>query len=578
METLIETPPVLGKHVRARAGDLVEGDNPRPESEIDPDYIQELADSFVALGAMLQWPLVKRLPDGRLKIIAGHCRIRGWILAFGKDAEVDLIETDKDEKAWLDAAAMTENVIRRAMSPVAEAEAAARMLGQCGGDRDETAKRLGWKRPMLDDRLKLMYAEKPVREALAAKQILLGHAELLALMRKESQEAALAHLLSMLKDGKTTMSVADFKAHLERAALALDLAIFDKADCVSCRHNSSNSLFAETISGGKCANKACYDEKTEKEIEKRAQSLRDEWQVVRIAKAGENFTIIPLVAEGAKGVGVEQAEACKACKDYGAVVSAVPDKLGKVYTGMCMNVPCNTKMVAARIKAEQAAAAKLVEADAGAKAPAGAGKGKAAESKSSSAAKPAAAAVKYPEPSRAVREYREKLWRAVFQRFVTALDVQGNRSILLAIALSDPSVIDHEAIASSMKELVPAGASPNDFAKALSMVREYSAEQLANALKHVAANVSESMPIEDIVAALKSFGIKLADHWKVKKEFFELLTKNEVDVVCQEIGIAKAMGSSYAKAKAGGKPDYINAVLSVENFDYHGRIPKLVSW
>ncbi len=580
METVTDAP--MGVHKRIRANEIDRGDNPRPESEIDPHYITELAESFKVLG-MLQFPLVRLMPNGRYQLVAGECRVRGWREAFGEDAELDVIVTDKDEKAWLDAAAITENVIRKAMSAVAEAEGAARMLGHCSGDRDEAAKRLGWSRGTLDSRLALMYATPEVRKALQEKRINLGHAELLAVLRKEVQDKGLELLLGQGK----LMTVGEFKAHLERSALVLDTAIFDKTECAGCHHNTSNqsALFAETISGGKCSNKQCFDGKTEAELEKRASALKDQFQVVRIARVGENFTIIPLLADGAKGVGIEQAEACRACKSFGAVVSAVPDKLGVVYQNMCMDVPCNTKMVAARINAEKAAAENgSSNANAGATAKtdgaAAAKAGAAKQGKAAATGKPVGkASVKYPEPSNRVKEYREKLWRAVFQRHVTGLEVQGNRSVLLALMLTNPSVIDKGALKDAMKELVPKGTSVGTVASALRMAREFTAEQLGQALKHIAANTSaHSLPIGDVVAVLKSYDVKLADHWKVKKEFFELLTKNEIDHVCKEIGVATAMGDQYAKAFKLRNDDFIKAVLGVKDFDYQGRVPKLVCW
>lgn len=573
METPTAVP--IGVYKRIRASEIDPGDNPRPESEFDPNYITELAESFKALG-MLQAPLVRQKACGRYELVAGECRVRGWRQAFGNDAELDVVVTDKDEKAWLDAAAVTENVIRKAMSSVAEAEGAARMLGHCNGDRNEAAKRLGWSRATLDSRLALMYAIPEVRKALQEKRIDLGHAELLAVLRTEVQAKGLEALFGQGR----RMTVAEFKAHLERAALVLGTAIFDKTECAGCRHNTSNqsALFAETISGDKCSNKACFDAKTQAELDKREAALKEEFQVVRFARPGENFTVISLVAEGAKGVGTEQAQACRTCKDFGAVISAVPDKIGTVYRNMCMNVPCNTKMVAARINAE-----KQAQAPATSGAPTASGK---ADNKAGAKTAPAgnagsnkATTVKYPEPSNRVKEYREKLWRAVYQRYVTALDIPGNRSVLLALMLTNPSVIDKEALKEAMKDLVPPGTSISSVASALRLARDFSAEQLGQALKHIAANTtSHGMPIADVVAVLKSYEVRLADHWKVKKEFFELLTKNEIDVVCEELGIAKAMGAQYAKAKGSGKDDYIKAVLNVEGFDYHGRIPKLVCW
>lgn len=579
MEITTDAPDTpIGVPKRIRANEIDPGNNPRPESEFDPNYITELAESFKALG-MLQWPVVRLMPDGRYQLVAGECRVRGWREAFGEDAELDVIVTDKDDKAWLDAAAVTENVIRRAMSAVSEAEGAARMLGHCSGDREEAAKRLGWSRSTLDSRLALMYATPEVRKALHEKRINLGHAELLAVLRKEVQDKGLELLLGQGK----LMSVADFKAHLERSALVLDTAIFEKSECAGCHHNTSNqsTLFAETISGGKCSNKQCFDTKTEAELEKRSTDLKERFQVVRIARAGENFTIIPLVAEGAKGVGAEQAQACQACKSFGAVVSGVPDKLGIVYENMCMDVPCNTKMVAARINAAKATP-NAGSSNANSATPTKAGgtqAQKAGAAKAGTTGGNAKASVKYPEPSNRVKEYRERLWRAVFQRHVMNLDVQSNRSVLLALVLTNPSVLDKMALQDAMKDLLPAGASVLSVSSALKVARELTAEQLGQALKHIAANTqATSLPIADVVAVLESFDVKLADHWKVKKEFFELLTKNEIDHVCKEIGVAEAMGDAYAKAFKERNDDYIKAILAVKDFEYQGRVPKLVRW
>jgi fucose 4-O-acetylase-like acetyltransferase len=60
-------------------------------------------------------------------------------------------------------AALIENVQRANMSPTEEAEAAAKILGRCQGDRDETARRLGWSRSTLDKRLALMNCSEKVR-------------------------------------------------------------------------------------------------------------------------------------------------------------------------------------------------------------------------------------------------------------------------------------------------------------------------------------------------------------------------------------------------------------------------------
>ena len=48
--------------------------------------------------------------------------------------------------------------------------------------------------------------------------------------------------------------------------------------------------------------------------------------------------------------------------------------------------------------------------------------------------------------------------------------------------------------------------------------------------------------------------------------------------MCKEIGVAEAMGDAYAKAFKERNDDYIKAILTVKDFEYQGRVPKLVRW
>ena len=410
-------------------GHITAGRNPR--KYFDPVRMTEFEASIRVQG-LLQ-PILLR-PKGRdaYEIVAGERRYRAFRSVHGDAASIPaFVREMTDSEA--DAAALAENVDRESMTSVEEAEAAARILGEHQGNRDEAAARLGWSRTKLDKRLALMYATDKVRDALQAGKILLGHAELLAVCRKEAQDAALDILLRQEK----VMSVADFKAHIDRASLVLDTAIFDKTECSGCIHNSGNqsALFAEVISGGRCSNKECFDRKTEAELVVRETALKDDFQVVRIVRPGENLTLVPLQSEGPKGVGPDQAKACQVCKNFGAVVSAVPDKLGHVYKNMCMDVACNVRMVAAKVKKEAASSADAPRhADGHSKEqsathtkPPVDGSGKATEP--SKKTKPP---VTYPEPSARIKEYREKLWRAIFQRVVTKLDVADNRALLVA--------------------------------------------------------------------------------------------------------------------------------------------------
>ena len=562
------------------------GKNPR--TYFDPALQMELENSIRAQG-ILQPILVRKTDDG-LFLVAGERRLRAFTAVYGADAQIPaLIRVMSDEEAG--EAALTENVIRANMTPVEEAEAAATVLGQCLGNRDEAAKRLGWARSVLDKRLGLMYASDKVREALQSKKILLGHAELLAGCRKESQDSAIDALMAK------AMTVVELKNYLETVALNLDKAIFEKTECATCHHNSANqsALFAEAISNGRCTNKTCFDTKTEAKLTAQAEALKDEYQVIRIVRPGDNLTVIPLAIDGPKGVGVEQGAACKMCKDYGAVISAAPDKMGREFKGMCLNVPCNTEKVAAQRKVEKdaIAAASAAPADADdAETPdegdgevqgtAKAGGSTATASKGATAkaaAKPAAASkAASSEPTGRVKEYREKLWRQIFQQAVAKLGPAENRGVLLSICLTRPSVLSSHKLSEALKSVVVSKSSSSP-AKVLETVMKLDKNALSAALNSIAASVDDSsLAIADIAGILKFFDVKVADYWKVDKEFLELLTKSEIDALCEEIGVKAAIDGGYTKLRNGGKPEFITAIMAIKGFDFRGRVPKFMSY
>lgn len=560
------------------------GRNPR--QHFGEAEMAELESTVRAQGILT--PILVRPTEepGRYQLVAGERRYRAALAVYGSEWEISA-QVMQMSDADADAAAATENIVRAPMTPVEESEAAARFLGECKGDREEARKRLGWTRPTLDRRLALMYATDKVRQALQKRKILLGHAELLAVLRKEAQDTTLELLLGQ----RVQMTVAELKAQIDHAALVLDKAIFNKDECASCVQNSCNqpALFAEVITGGRCTNKACFEKKTEDELEVRAANLREDYQVVRIARPGENHTLITLVADGSKGVGTEQATACRFCKNFGAVVSGVPDKLGVIFRNVCMDVACNTQMVAKRVEAEALAKAAAQPAsqvgiqETAAPSPSTeqqAGTKPVGQATVNKVKGKAGATPSYPEPSNRVKEYREKLWRAIFKRVVGRLSIPENRMVLLALCMTSPGKINASAIGKDLSDTINLNSLEGP-GSALKKLRELDQSKLAAALQTIAANVGDGpmgLDIKEIVSMLKTFDAKLAEHWKVSADFFQLLTKNEIDAVCAEIGITKAMGGDYAKARGQGKDDYINAILSVADFDYRGRIPKLVTW
>lgn len=550
------------------------GNNPR--TRFTETAMQELVASIRASG-LLQPILLRPSSDGRFRIVAGERRFRAFTAVHGLEPGISIPAMVKEmDDAQADMSALIENVIREKMTAVEEAEAAARILGFSHGDRDDAARKLGWERKFFDRRIALMYAIEEVRQALQEDKILLGHAELLAGLRKETQKQVIASLLSSAEKPTVTQ----LKDRLEKAALSLAKAIFEKSECVDCQHNSGNqiALFSEAISEGNCTNKPCFERKTETELAIKAKALESDFQVVRIIRPGDNFTVVQLSADGVRGVGQSQAAACRSCKDFGAVVSALPDKLGASFKGMCMDTVCNNTKVADRIKAEKAQSLTLAgEVIAIAKVDMTA-KAKSPGPTSATPITPVKAAVSS-EPSNALKEYREKVWRSVLSRVIARLDTQTNQCVLLALVLFAPRVLSSSSLLEALAGAsIPVKTASIDIGEALDSAMALEDVALKRALSMIPSCISKDLEIRQVVSLLKGLDVKLEDHWKVNDEMFGLLTKNEIDATCVEIGLKAAIGTGYSKLIGGKKDDLVKAILTVTGFTYKGRIPKQMRW
>jgi hypothetical protein len=77
-----------------------------------------------------------------------------------------------------------------------------------------------------------------------------------------------------------------------------------------------------------------------------------------------------------------------------------------------------------------------------------------------------------------------------------------------------------------------------------------------------------------LVQLLKYLDIDLARHWKLCEDFLKLLTKSEIEAMCDEIGLKATMGGAFAKAMNGKKDEIIKALLNVAAFPYEGKVPR----
>lgn len=560
----------MSDQITIPVGSLKSGFNYR--RKFDPVAMQELVDDIKRQNIIQ--PITVRPFEGGYQVIAGNRRVAAFAIAFGENEPIPaLVRIMTDAEAT--AAMVAENKVRQDTTAIEDAEAATRMLGLVNGDKDEVCRRLGWKPQLLERRLAIMNATASVRDAFIDDKINLGHVEVLAVLRKEVQERLITKLLSL----ETKVTVEQLKDMTEQALLNLNAAIFDKAACTACQFNTSNqqALFETSFDGVRCTNNACYTSKTDAELEVRKQALTETYQVVRILKPGDNFSVRKLRADGPKGVGEDQAKACRACGDFGACVSAVPDQLGSTFKDVCFNGECNSKMVQARADAEKAQEAAQAGLDNSAPADNGGATSTPGKPKGTptAAQKPTVATIR-----NSVREYREDVWRKILSAAVAKLPVEKSRAFLLTMCLYRPTDIDaHAGKKALAKALAKPEFSASSAAETAKSVLAMSREELATGLNVVPAHLTNTMSITCVTQLLTAFEIDIAKFWRVNEKLFDVLTKSELEVVCEEIGIVKAMGQKeFDKAKVGKKDELVKLILNVNDFDYIGKIPTLMRW
>lgn len=560
----------MQKQTHLKISQIVVGSNPR--RYFDEKEMTELKSSIQAQGVLQ--PILVRPLGTVFEIVAGERRWRGAQEVHGVDYLIPVYIRDMTD-AEAAAAGANENMIRASMSPSEESEVASKILGQSNGNYDEAAKRLGWTRTTLEKRLALMNCSQSVRDALTERKIQLGHAELFATATKDKQDAVLAKLLTL----PSMPLVQDFKKQLEQISKSLVTAIFGKEECAGCQFNSTNQsqLFAEAISDGFCTNSPCFDLKTEQELETRSVALKDEFPVVKIVKGGEKFTVIKIVAEGATGVGEDQAKACKSCQSYGAAISAIPGSVGQIYRSQCFDTVCNSNKVAERIKADKAAAAaKTLETTSAV------ASGKDTVKSASKTVEKTEASVKVSvTDSTRVKEYRVKQWRKILVKELFANE-EKNKAVLLALGLCGLARhINGTKLTKAYTALTGTDTSTSGtgkvgaMAQALLLADDAVKAKLQMAL---AASIEDNIDERDMRQLLEFLEVDMAKHWKLNKEYLDTMTKSEIDVVVDEIGLKAFIGKDYSKLMNGKKDEIIKALLEVKDFVYEGKLPKVMQY
>ena len=167
--------------------DLIQRGKYQPRRDIDPESLQELADSIKAQGVM-QPIVVRPISDRKFEIIAGERRWRATQMA-GLDMIPAVVRDVPDDAAI--AMALIENIQREDLNPIEEAAALQRLQQEFELTQQEVAHAIGKSRSTVANLLRLMTLQEDVRRLVEHGDLEMGHARaLLGLEGAQQSHAA----------------------------------------------------------------------------------------------------------------------------------------------------------------------------------------------------------------------------------------------------------------------------------------------------------------------------------------------------------------------------------------------------
>lgn len=153
---------------------LVAPNPQQPRKDFDPASLTELVESIRSHG-IIQPITVRRTPADTYEIVSGERRVRASRLAELTEVPAYVIEVDTDRKML--ELAIVENVQRRDLNPIEEAESYRRLIEECGLRQDDVAERIAKDRTTVSNFLRLLRLPVEIQESLRKDQLGMGHAK-----------------------------------------------------------------------------------------------------------------------------------------------------------------------------------------------------------------------------------------------------------------------------------------------------------------------------------------------------------------------------------------------------------------
>lgn len=164
----------------------------QPRKIFDESSLEELASSIKERGVLQ--PILVRPIGNEFEIVFGERRFRAALKAGLK--EVPVVIMDMSDAEALETAVI-ENIHRKDLNPIEEAEAYQYLLEKFQITQEELARKVGKSRPAIANILRLLKLPENIKEKIRSGEITEGHARALLMAKDESEMQKL--LLNILE-------------------------------------------------------------------------------------------------------------------------------------------------------------------------------------------------------------------------------------------------------------------------------------------------------------------------------------------------------------------------------------------
>lgn len=254
----------------------IQPSNYNPRKNFDEKSLAELADSIHQQG-VLQAIGVRPIAENRFEIVFGERRYRASQIAGLEEIPAVILDISGETAEEM---AVTENLQRKDVTPIEEANAYQKLIESGRHDVQSLAVQFGKNESYIRTRLKFVSLIPEIARLLEQDELTISVATEICRYGEDIQHDIYEKHLKegVLYNSWRGMKASEVAKNIERSYTTdLKRYFFDKTVCLSCPHNTNNMmLFCEEGSCGNCANRKCLEEMNASYLAEKAVQLMEQ--------------------------------------------------------------------------------------------------------------------------------------------------------------------------------------------------------------------------------------------------------------------------------------------------------------